>query len=502
MTRKKKKLGKPTPVFSKLDLVLANARSSSKAPLSGSVSASAPKSAASEAKAESSAPPSVVVGDTDLKKTPTSGIVHNPETEPLSSCVKNQDDAPATVGVSISISPQKIEIDSTTKAPTAGNRSKPARKWSSIVSDSSHLEELGTPSQHVSGAPFVLIPDDNIEEAKEEFKEFIFARFHGDAPKMGRVIGVVNAIWARAGPRIFVHRICEGTYLLRVINERTRAILLSRNMWNIAGFPMFVAPWSPDFNPVELPITSAVVLVEFRDVPYLLFNKQSLRRIATTIGKPVSLAPETERKENFEVAKINIRVDLTKTLPSEIVTGFTSGREVLVKVSYPWLPLKCEDCAKYGHATGNCSLRNAIPKPAVMQKKRQQSKGPHRGSEPRPGRSRSKKEKNGANTAEVFSGQELTKEVEKIPVEENVEQIKSTEGGIQSLAEPSQPEVEEGQIQEEIKDLGNDGLSKENAQTEDGASTSVKTDKVLEEVEAPFFLVTRKKSGRKVTPHH
>ncbi|CAH2065607.1 unnamed protein product [Thlaspi arvense] len=124
-------------------------------------------------------------------------------------------------------------------------------------------------SMDSAGVPFVFIPDENIEAAKEEFKEIIFARFHGNSPPMGRIIGVVNALWARTGPQIFVH-----------------------------------SPWSSDFNPEEALLTSAVAPVELRDVPYLLFNKESLSRIATALGKPVSLAPETEQKENFQVAKM------------------------------------------------------------------------------------------------------------------------------------------------------------------------------------------------------
>ncbi|KAJ4889541.1 Uncharacterized protein Rs2_29289 [Raphanus sativus] len=229
-----------------------------------------------------------------------------------------------------------------------------AKSYASLLKQSAILEELGTPSEHVSGAPFVLIPDENIAAAKEEFREFIYARFHGDWPSMGRIIGVVNAVWAKSGPRIFVHNIGQGEFLLKVTNAKTREHLLTRSCWNVAGYPMFVAPWSPDFTPEEAPITSAVVPVEMRDVPYLLFNQQSLSRLATAVGKPVSLAPETERKENFQVAKLFVRVDLTKELPTKIITGFTSGREVEISVSYPWLPMKCEACGKYGHLRTKC----------------------------------------------------------------------------------------------------------------------------------------------------
>ncbi|KAF8093557.1 hypothetical protein N665_0383s0182 [Sinapis alba] len=208
--------------------------------------------------------------------------------------------------------------------------------YAGLLKQSAILEVLGTPSEHVSGAPFVLIPDENIAAAKEEFRDFIYARFHG----------IVNAIWAKSGPRIFVHNVGQGEYLLKVTNAKTKELLLARSCWNVAGFPMFVAPWSPDFTPEEAPLTNVVVPVELRDVPYLLFNKESLSRLATAVGKPVSLAPETERKDNFQVAKIFVRVDLTRNLPSKIITGFSNGREVEISVSYPWLPLKCEACTR------------------------------------------------------------------------------------------------------------------------------------------------------------
>lgn len=233
------------------------------------------------------------------------------------------------------------------------------RTYSAVAREQFLLEEIGTPTQHISGAPFVLIPDENIEAAKQEFKEFIFAQFHGPPPDMGRVIGVVNAIWARNGPRIFVHKIGPGAFLLKVHNQGTRDFILNRNMWYIAGHPMFVAPWSPEFNPEKPPITSAAVTVEFRGIPYLLFNSESLGRIATAVGKPVALAPETARKENFEVAKIIVRIDLLKELPSRVVSGYSDGREFEVDVSYPWLPSKCVECNVFGHATSEC--RRKIP---------------------------------------------------------------------------------------------------------------------------------------------
>ncbi|CAN6814283.1 unnamed protein product [Brassica oleracea] len=144
---------------------------------------------------------------------------------------------------------------------------------------------------------------------------------------MGRIIGIVNAIWSQSGPRIFVHRLSPLSFLLRVTNPRTRTLALARNVWIRAGYPMYIALWSPEFSPEEPQLTSVVVLVELRWVPYLLFNKQ----------------------KNFEVAKMWVRVNLLSDLPKRIVSGFSNGREVDIHVSYPWLPLKCGGCGKSGH---------------------------------------------------------------------------------------------------------------------------------------------------------
>ncbi|KAF8100365.1 hypothetical protein N665_0226s0026 [Sinapis alba] len=267
------------------------------------------------------------------------------------------------------------------------------QNFASLLKSSVQLQVLGSPTEHVSGAPFVFIPDENIEAAKREFKDFVYARFHGDYPSMGKIIGVVNAVWAKTGPRIFVHNIGQGIYLLRVSNPRAREVLLSRTCWNIGGLPMFVAPWSPEYSPDQPPLTSATVPVELRNVPYLLFNCESLSRIATAVGKPESLFPETERKENFAVAKLYVRVDLTAPLPHRIISGFSNGKEVQIDVSYPWLPVKCETCKKFGHSRDKCSGRSQSDPPVQSSPNKVSTEKARRRSKSRPGRSMDKKSK-------------------------------------------------------------------------------------------------------------
>ncbi|XP_018508425.1 uncharacterized protein LOC108868999 [Brassica rapa] len=325
----------------------------------------------------------------------------------------------------------------------------PGKNYASLLKSSTQLQVVGSPSEHVSGVSFVLIPDENIEAAKLEFKDFIYARFHGDYPSMGKIIGVVNAVWARSGPRIFVHNIGQGMYLLRVTNPNTREVLISRTCWNIGGLPMFVAPWSPDYSPEELPLTSAIVPVEMRNVPYLLFNKESLSRIATAIGKPESLAPETERKENFAVAKLYVKVDLTAPLPQRIISGFSNGKEVQIEVSYPWLPVNCDSCKRFGHKTDKCTF-GAKEGSVGHQSVRKFIEEPfRRRSKSRPGRSRDNMVKKKSVPCYV----PVVREISKVPSVEALD-IQIETFGSDATSDPNQANaptvLEEGEIYQEL----------------------------------------------------
>ncbi|CAF2313262.1 BnaA10g03650D [Brassica napus] len=302
---------------------------------------------------------------------------------------------PSTLLSVVSPPSEVANITTSSGSALSGFKSKddviaPERNYAALLKSSAQLRELGSPTEHVSGVPFVLIPDENIEAAKLEFKDFIYARFHGDYPSMGKIIGVVNAVWAKTGPRIYVHNIGQGMFLLRVTNPKAREVLLSRTCWNIGGLPMFVAPWSPDYSPDEPPLTTAIVPVEMRNVPYLLFNQESLSRIATAIGKPDSLAPETERKENFEVAKLYVKVDLTAPLPQKIVSGFSNGREVQIDVLYPWLPVHYDVCKRFGHKTDKCTFGTSNDAKGHQSARKFVFEPSRRRSKSRPGRSRDK----------------------------------------------------------------------------------------------------------------
>lgn len=264
---------------------------------------------------------------------------------------------------------------------------------------------------------------------------------------------------------------------------------------------MFVAPWSPDFEPDAPPITSALVTAEFRGIPYLFYNKQSLSRVATAVGKPIALAPETERKETFEVAKVLVRVDLTKALPAKLIVGIPSGREYEVSVSYPWLPPRCLECNAYGHERSHCKLW--LPVPLMNRRRSNRSRSrPQNNRRSRQGCSPAKewKVKDVSSLREAAQGPNAADDSKASNAIGAAEGVEGTISDGKMVGHVLKSVV--GSVAEVVLKDGesiSSGLGSVVVELVEGSSSEQMPAKVNEEIEAPFILVSRRKSGRKVT---
>lgn len=134
-------------------------------------------------------------------------------------------------------------------------------------------------------------------------------------------------------------------------------------MWNIGNIPLVVTKWTPDELKEKPEIQSIPMWVYLKNVPMHLFSWQGLSFITSAVGHPVKLHPETASCSNFKLAKIFVNADLSKELPRTI--NYTkNGKSTTVEFIYPWLPVRCHTCSKWGH----------VDKVCVMNKKEETSK--------------------------------------------------------------------------------------------------------------------------------
>lgn len=90
-------------------------------------------------------------------------------------------------------------------------------------------------------------------------------------------------------------------------------------------------------------------------MPYEFYSPPALSHIASLIGKPIYLHPQTLDMTNFEVAKVFTEIDLHKPLPEIVNARFESEEIVRVEVSCPHLPSICKLCLEVGHTSKRCT---------------------------------------------------------------------------------------------------------------------------------------------------
>lgn len=155
----------------------------------------------------------------------------------------------------------------------------------------------------------------------------------------------------------------EGfAFLFRIPNAATRNRVINQKLWQIEGQTMFVDKWEPGIVPVKPELTTALIWLELRKVPFQFFNEDGLERIAGLVGHPKFLHPMTANKTNLEVAKVWTIIDPRKPLPEAVNVQFESGEICRVLVSCPWMPPVCDLCKEIGHTSKRCPKAPKAPK--------------------------------------------------------------------------------------------------------------------------------------------
>lgn len=203
------------------------------------------------------------------------------------------------------------------------------------------------------------IPEEILSDSTPLWDDFLVGKFLDLAPHMAKVHMVVNKIWSygELDSKVDVYDVNATTMRFRISNPKAREKVLKRGMWNIVGVPMVVTKWTPKSEEEKQEENEIPMWVHLRKVPLHMYSWQGISFMASTVGFPDKLHPETLACTNLEVAKVFVNVDVSKALPKE--TEFSKdGKEFTMEIHYPWLPAKCNGCGKWGHTERVC-VRNS-----------------------------------------------------------------------------------------------------------------------------------------------
>lgn len=232
------------------------------------------------------------------------------------------------------------------------------QSWISIAEDKKQLKKHDVAVTMKDGKHLVEIPDAILENPTHLWEDFVVGKFLDQAPHVAKVHMVLNKIWKYGDEtaKVEVYEVNPTTMRFKVPNPKTREKIIRRGMWNVVGVPMIVSKWTPKSEEEKQEEESIPMWVHLEKVPLNMFSWEALSFITSTVGSPVKLHPETSSCSNLEVAKVFVKVDVSKVLPREI-TFSKGGSEFTVQYYYPWLPSRCKCCEKWGHNESVCKIK-------------------------------------------------------------------------------------------------------------------------------------------------
>lgn len=245
------------------------------------------------------------------------------------------------------------------------------KSWVKAVQQKHVLVNHEVNVEEVEGKQLVEIPDDLLVNSVPLWDDFLEGRFLDPAPHVSRIHIIVNKIWPLGNKtiKIDVFSVNERTVKFRIFDQQTRLRILKRGVWNIAGIPMVLSKWAPLAEKEDTTEVKTVPMwVILKNVPHSMFSWEGLGFIASAVGKPVRLHPETELCTNFEEAKVFVNANMTKPLPTTHRFCSKSGINADIEYSYPWIPTKCSTCQAWGHNGKECPKFNLRAPVANLQK--------------------------------------------------------------------------------------------------------------------------------------
>ncbi|KAF8048115.1 hypothetical protein N665_2671s0001 [Sinapis alba] len=169
-----------------------------------------------------------------------------------------------------------------------------------------------------------VVPDKVLED-KPLWDDLLVGRFLKSAHHVAKIHVIVNKIWPLKDKKSQIDDFAVNEKLVkfRIRDASTRSRVLHRV--------------GASCRAEEEEITVIPMWVKIKNVPHSLFSWSGLGFIASVVGFPKRIYPETDLCNNFEEAKFKLQEE-----------------EVTVDFVYPWLPQKCSACGKWGHLVGKC----------------------------------------------------------------------------------------------------------------------------------------------------
>ncbi|KAI0507675.1 hypothetical protein KFK09_013802 [Dendrobium nobile] len=226
------------------------------------------------------------------------------------------------------------------------------RAFKDVVSggSSSTVSKVQFVHSSFKGCPALLFEDAVIQQLAAPFSFTLVGKFMLRRPNLDGIRKFFHGL--KLSGSFNVGLLDSKHIAIQLSNDLDYSRIFSRRSYYIQGCQMRLLKWSPDFDVrEESPI--ALVWIAFLNLLLHFFNSHILFGLASVFGRPLQTDQATASLSRPSVARVLVKLDVTKKHPHEIWLGYEMNG-YFQKVEIENLPIFCSHCKMHGHAINEC----------------------------------------------------------------------------------------------------------------------------------------------------
>ena len=197
--------------------------------------------------------------------------------------------------------------------------------------------------------PLVLVVQESLEEASKLSQCVIICIFNGLSPRLVDFHKWISTVWDPiSSDKKTIYPLARGFLIAQFISVEERNTIMDVGPWFLGNSRLFMEPWYPSFDPSSTVITSALAWVRLPNLLLHLQNSALLKAIGNSLGTFLNICPTTKDYLKTTFARICVKMDFNKGLPTKIHL-VNEGYRWVQKLGFEKVLFHCRVCFEICH---------------------------------------------------------------------------------------------------------------------------------------------------------